>query len=333
MEPTPLEPTPLEPSPSKPVNKGLILQAATVAALVIGSLTPWITFFGFGLSGVSIRWGIVPLVAAALLALLAYLLTRTASTRSLRLAASGAALAGVASLASVIYVGWAIRSSFADDTDAGEDAFSAAFAEALRPGLGFGIWLVFVGAVLTVLIALPLALDRRYSTRSLASIAVGVLVLGGGGVAVADQKAESDRREAIAAAEAKAEAEAEAEAKRQAAEEAAEARRQAAEEAAEAAAVAAEEEDRQRYEVVVTSCEGDEYGFSTDAKGKITNQSSRPRSYSIQVRMLTESGEQAGEGQDYVMDLPAGETATWSASGIGDDISKCSAPVVEVSEY
>jgi hypothetical protein len=146
------------PAPAdKPVNKPLIAQVGAIAALVIGS--PWITIFGIGLSGVSIHYGYVPLVAAALLALLTYLSSRTTSSRSLRLTGAAAALAGAASLASVIYVGWAIRSSFADDADSSDGEIGAAFAAAFRPHLGFGLWLVFGAAVLTVLIAGPVALN------------------------------------------------------------------------------------------------------------------------------------------------------------------------------
>jgi hypothetical protein len=322
------------PAPAdKPVNKRLIAHVGAIAALVIGSLTPWITIFGIGLSGVSIHYGYVPLVAAALLALLTYLSTRTASPRSVRLTGAAAALAGVASLASVIYVGWAIRSSFADNADSNDGGFGAAFANALRPHLGFGLWLVFGAAVLTVLIAGPVALNRTYSTRTLAAIAVGTLVLGGGGVAVADQKGQADQRHAAAAAKAKAQADAKAEADRQAAEEAAAAEAQAAEDAAAAEAAAAEVADRQRYQVVLTSCASDAYGFSTDAKGKITNKSSKSRTYTIKIRMLTKSGEQVSSAEDYVSDLPAGETATWSGSGFGEGIAKCEPPTVEVSEF
>ena len=38
-----------------PVDKRMIAFAAAVIALTVGSLTPWVTFFGIGISGVSIH--------------------------------------------------------------------------------------------------------------------------------------------------------------------------------------------------------------------------------------------------------------------------------------
>jgi hypothetical protein len=315
-------------TPARPVNTRMITYAAAVAALVVGSLTPWVTIFGIGLSGVSIHYGIVSLLAAGLTALLAYLSTRTMGERARRATAAVTAVAALASAGCAIYVGWAVRSSYADDASS-DNEFANAFAEAFRPGLGIGVWLVLGGAVVAFLLSLPLALNKVYSLKLLAATTAGVLLLGGGAAFAADMKADSDHKKAVAAAKAKQEAEEKAEAERQAAEEAAEAARVAAEQAAEQAA----EEDRRKFTVTITSCKGDEYGFSTDVKGKITNDGVNPHSYEITTRMRNRAGEQVDTATDYVSDLPPGQTAEWSGSAFGDNIAKCDSPEVEVSQY
>lgn len=304
-----------------PPNPRLIAYAVAVAALIIGSLTPWVTIFGVGLSGVSIHYGIVSLIAAAFTALLAYLTTRTMSKGGLRAAAGLTAVCALASAGCAIYVGWAVRSSYADDTGSDND-FANAFAEALRPGLGIGVWLVLGGAVIAFLLAFPLILNKVYSLKLLAATTAGVLLLGGAGAFAADMKAEADHDRAVAAAKAKREAE-----------EKAEAERQAAEAAAQAAAEQAADEDRHKFTVSLATCKRDEYGFSTEATGKITNNGVNEHSYEITVRMRNRGGDQVDTATDYITSLQPGQTAQWSASAFGDNIAECDSPEVEVSQF
>jgi hypothetical protein len=317
--------------PARPVNKRLVVLVATAAALVIGSLTPWVSIIGIGLSGVSIHYGYVSLVAGALTALWAYLSTRSTTTKVMRGTTAAVALTALASAASAIYVGWAIRSSFADDGDA-DNEFAQAFADAFRPGLGFGLWLVLAAAVVAVVLATPVALDRVVSARTLGTTAGLVVLVLIGGIIGADQKAKADHRHAVAVAKAKAAAEEKAEAERQAAEEAAEAAREQAEAEAEAAAEAAEAVDREKYSARTTTCQIDEYG-STTVKGTLKNLSSKSRTYTVTVRLLSRAGRQVDTATDYISDLPAGETAEWSGFGWDEAIKTCSSPTVEVSEY
>ena len=314
---------PSTPPAPRAVNRTAVLLVATAIALAIGSLTPWLTVLGFGISGVSIHYGIVSLVTAGLLGLLAYFATRDTSIRAWRATAAAAGLGGLLCVASALYVGWAIRSSYADEgTDTSELAQS--FADAFRPGLGIGLWLVLLAGAATVLLTLPTVLQRPLWSRGVVVPLVALTLLATAGGVAADQKAQSDHRKDVAAAQAKAKQEAEDAAR-------AEAEAEAAEAAAEQAAEAAAEADRQRFTVKLAQCRSDEYGGAT-ITGTLVNEGNEPHTYEITVAMLDKAGAQVDTATDYVNDLPAGSTASWEALGFGE-FAECAAPVVEVSEY
>ena len=159
--PTPLAPYAAPQDSGKPLNQLVLLLVICAAALAIGSLTPWVTVFGIGLSGVSIHYGIVSMVTAAAIGILVYLRTAQPGTTAARIGAIVVAVGGALSVASAVYVGWAIRSSFGDPSSG--DDFADAFAKALSPGIGIGLWLVLVSGLATLVLAVPLALDRKMS--------------------------------------------------------------------------------------------------------------------------------------------------------------------------
>lgn len=320
-----------EPGAARPVNRtalGLVLSAA---ALTIGSLTPWLTIFGFGLSGVSIHYGIVSLITAGLVGVLAYLTTRSVSAKALRGSALAAMAGGLLSVASAVYVGWAIRNSYADEEGA-TDEFSLSLAEAFRPSVGIGLWLVLLAGIAAVVLTLPFVLQRRLQSRLVLGSLLVLAVLGIGGFVAADQKAQSDRQQDIAQAQARAEAEQERERAAELAAQRAEAEAAAAAQRAEAEAAAAEATDRQRFNVMLTACTKDEF-FGHTARGTIRNASSEPRTYEVSVVFENGAGQQVETGIDYISELPSGKVGAWEVSGFDSNIASCQPPEVEVSQY
>jgi hypothetical protein len=148
-------------APTKPLNQLALLLIITAAALAIGSLTPWVTIIGIGLSGVSIHYGIVSLVTAAAVGILVYLRSTQPGSHAARVGAIVVAVGGALSIASAIYVGWAIRSSFGSGDD--DNDLAEAFVNALSPGIGIGLWLVLAGGIAALVLSVPLALDRTMS--------------------------------------------------------------------------------------------------------------------------------------------------------------------------
>jgi hypothetical protein len=317
-------PPPAPTVPAKPVDRTAVAIGASALALLVGSLTPWVSILGFGISGVSIHYGIVSLVAAAALLLLGYLRTRSTTSRALRVTASTAALAALLSAASAIYVGFAIRSSFSDDGNRSDDEF-AAVTDAFTPDLGFGLWLVLIGALFGLLLTVPVALNRAASLRFLVITGVAVSLIGGGGAFAADQKAQADHKRDVVAAQKRAEAKEKAEA-------AAEAAREQAEAQAEADAEEAARQDRENYSLKPGKCQDEGYG-ETSLSGTLVNGGGTTHSYVITVPLLDASGAQVDSATDYVNVLPGGQTAAWKASGYGDGIQACGKPLVEVSAY
>lgn len=308
------------PGAVRPVNRTALGLMLSAAALTIGSLTPWLTIFGFGLSGVSIHYGIVSLITAGLVGVLAYLMTRSVSTKALRGSALAAMAGGLLSVASAVYVGWAIRNSYADEEGA-TDEFSLSLAEAFRPSVGMGLWLVLLAGLAAIVLTLPLVLQRPLQSRLVLGSLLVLAVLGIGGFVAADQKAQSDRQQDIAQAQARAEAEQERERTAELA-----ARR------AEAEAAAAEAADRQRFNVMLTACTKDEF-FGHTARGTIRNASSESRTYEVSVVFENGAGQQVETGIDYISELPSGKVGAWEVSGFDSNIASCQPPEVEVSQY
>jgi hypothetical protein len=76
-------------------------------------------------------------------------------------------------------------------------------------------------------------------------------------------------------------------------------------------------EPRRSYQLTMDSCTRDQFGF-VEARGRIQNETSRSRSYYVEVEFLAESGVRIDFGNDLVPDVAPGQTAVWRAYGVVD---------------
>lgn len=142
-----------------------LLIAAGAVLILIGSFLPWITVFGFGISGVNTDYGIITLVIAAVALVAAFGAGRVFDAGKTRAAMIVTAVLGAVALACALYVGFAIRDSVAED-EGGSDAAATeeedsglgdefddaleGFAESLSPKTGVGVYTTALGGVLVL---------------------------------------------------------------------------------------------------------------------------------------------------------------------------------------
>lgn len=141
-----------------------LLIAAGAVLILIGSFLPWITVFGFGISGVDTDYGIITLVIAAVALVAAFGAGRVFDVGKTRVAMIVTAVLGAVALACALYVGFAIRESVAEDEGGSEAAATdeesglgeefddalEGFAESLAPKTGVGVYATALGGVLVL---------------------------------------------------------------------------------------------------------------------------------------------------------------------------------------
>jgi hypothetical protein len=151
----------------KPLPRAVLTIGVGGVFALVGSLLPWVTIASIlSISGVSARWGLIPLVAGLLLVAIAIQLATgklVAATANRALAIVGIVL-GVLSLATSLYVGFAIRDAVAEsksetsasedvstgdaEMDAWADEFAKGLEELFEIGTGIGVYVTGLGGLL-----------------------------------------------------------------------------------------------------------------------------------------------------------------------------------------
>lgn len=85
-------------------------------------------------------------------------------------------------------------------------------------------------------------------------------------------------------------------------------------------------------DVTVETCGADEVGWIT-AGGKITNHSSKPSTYFIEVEFLDPAGMRYGEGLASSSTVAPGQVVEWEAPGLTDARPGGTCKVISVDRY
>lgn len=139
-----------------------LLLGAGGLLILIGAFLPWVTVFGFGISGVNTNYGIITILIGIAALIIAFGAGRLYNARLSGTLMKVAAGLGALACALALYVGFAIREDVAEDEGSGDTASSEeedlgefgdaleGFAEALKPKTGVGVYTTLLGGALAV---------------------------------------------------------------------------------------------------------------------------------------------------------------------------------------